>query len=171
MGELYLIRHAQASFGAEDYDKLSALGHEQSVALGNALSQYGVMPEAWVMGDMRRHCETLEGIAQGMGVSKLAPLIHSGLNEFDFTGLLNARYRGQAAPDTTTQFVREAPGIEEDKITVSKLKKIKNYIKLQLQIKNCSVSRFILTTSAFYLHGFNETPHITTATQRLLTYS
>jgi len=44
MGELYLIRHAQASFGAEDYDKLSVLGCEQSVALGNALSQHGVMP-------------------------------------------------------------------------------------------------------------------------------
>ena len=99
MGELYLIRHAQASFGAEDYDKLSALGHEQSIALGKALSQHGVMPEAWVMGDMRRHRETLEGIARGMGNSNLGPLIHNGLNEFDFTGLLNARYRGQAAPD------------------------------------------------------------------------
>ena len=78
MGELYLIRHAQASFGAEDYDKLSELGHEQSVALGKALSQHGVMPEAWVMGDMRRHRETLEGIARGMGVQTLALLFTTG---------------------------------------------------------------------------------------------
>ena len=49
--------------------------------------------------------------------------------------------------------------------------KAEQQIKLQLQIKNCSVSRFIFTSSAFYLHGFNETPHITTASQRLLTYS
>ena len=48
---------------------------------------------------MRRHRETIEGIAQGMGASNPAPLIHSGLNEFDFTGLLNACYFGQPAPD------------------------------------------------------------------------
>ncbi|MEL0122517.1 MAG: histidine phosphatase family protein [Paracoccaceae bacterium] len=221
MGELYLIRHAQASFGAEDYDKLSELGHEQSVALGNALSQHGVMPEAWVMGDMRRHRETLEGIAKGMGISNLAPLIHNGLNEFDFTGLLNARYRGQAAPDnmhsdrkTHFRILRETVlawqrnEIEDPPETwggfVGRIEAARQFIvsqgvktilavssggaigqmvaatlqtpaeqqiKLQLQIKNCSVSRFIFTTSAFYLHGFNETPHITTATQRLLTYS
>ena len=62
MGELYLIRHAQASFGAKNYDKLSKLGYEQSIALGKALSEQGVMPDVWVRGDMRRHCETAEGI-------------------------------------------------------------------------------------------------------------
>ncbi len=30
MSELYLVRHAQASFGAANYDQLSDLGHQQS---------------------------------------------------------------------------------------------------------------------------------------------
>ena len=34
MAELYLIRHAQASFGTSDYDRLSPLGCRQAGALG-----------------------------------------------------------------------------------------------------------------------------------------
>ena len=34
MGTLYLVRHGQASFGADDYDVLSPAGHEQAVRLG-----------------------------------------------------------------------------------------------------------------------------------------
>ena len=34
MGTLYLVRHGQASFGADDYDNLSPLGHQQSQRLG-----------------------------------------------------------------------------------------------------------------------------------------
>ena len=45
MAELYLIRHAQASFGAENYDQLSDLGHQQSQSLGKALADQGVSPD------------------------------------------------------------------------------------------------------------------------------
>ena len=221
MGELYLIRHAQASFGAENYDKLSKLGREQSIALGKALSKQGIKPDVWMIGDMRRHRETVEGIVEGMSISNPAPIIHRGLNEFDFTELLNARYRGQPAPDNMhsdrkthfrilrqTVLAWQQGEIENPPETwdafVNRIEAARRFIikqigqnvlalssggaigqmvaatlqtpteqqiKLQLQIKNCSVSRFIFTSSAFYLHGFNETPHITTATQRLLTYS
>ena len=34
VADLYLVRHGQASFGAADYDKLSALGERQSALLG-----------------------------------------------------------------------------------------------------------------------------------------
>ena len=34
MSELYLVRHAQASFGADNYDQLSDHGHQQSRWLG-----------------------------------------------------------------------------------------------------------------------------------------
>ncbi len=33
MGTLYLVRHGQASFGADDYDVLSDMGYQQSVRL------------------------------------------------------------------------------------------------------------------------------------------
>ncbi len=34
MGTLYLVRHGQASFGSDDYDRLSPLGQRQSQRLG-----------------------------------------------------------------------------------------------------------------------------------------
>ena len=34
MGTIYLVRHGQASFGADDYDQLSALGTQQAQQLG-----------------------------------------------------------------------------------------------------------------------------------------
>ena len=44
--------------------------------------------------------------------------------------------------------------------------------RLQLQLKNCSVTRLVFGDSARYLHTFNETPHIEAATvAEYLTYS
>lgn len=97
MAEALVIRHAQASFGAADYDVLSDLGHVQSEALGRALAVQGVRPQRWIMGAQRRHRETLEGIARGLGADP-TPEIHEGLNEFDFKGLLDARFRGGEPP-------------------------------------------------------------------------
>ena len=221
MAELYLIRHAQASFGTDDYDKLSNLGHEQSFALGKALLAQGLRADAWVTGEMRRHHETLQGIARAMGIVNVKTVIHQGLNEFDFTGLLNAYFKGKVAPATmhtdrkihfrilretilawqknevdnppetwdafktrvenAKQFVismqaknvvaLSSGGAISQLISSTLETPATQQIELQLQMKNCSVNRFIFTKKAFYLSGFNETPHITAATQRFLTYS
>ena len=42
MGTLYLVRHGQASFGADNYDVLSELGHRQALRLGQYLRERGV---------------------------------------------------------------------------------------------------------------------------------
>ena len=34
MAELFLVRHAQAAFGTDDYDRLTELGHRQARWLG-----------------------------------------------------------------------------------------------------------------------------------------
>ncbi|EPM78754.1 hypothetical protein A249_34210, partial [Pseudomonas syringae pv. actinidiae ICMP 18804] len=41
MGSIYLIRHGQASFGADDYDVLSPVGIRQSRVLGAHLAGLG----------------------------------------------------------------------------------------------------------------------------------
>lgn len=108
MPEILLVRHAQASFGAEDYDVLSPLGHRQSAALGRALS--GERLGAAFIGAQRRHRETWEGIAVGLPGAP-APRVHPGLNEFDFAGLLSASGRAEArTADRRTHFraLREA---------------------------------------------------------------
>lgn len=102
MGLITIIRHAQASFGAANYDKLSDLGHRQSEALGVALREQGfVWPDKVIIGTMVRHRETFDGIAKGFGVTA-TPELHPGLNEFDFSGLLSAHDQGDARPEHTT---------------------------------------------------------------------
>jgi broad specificity phosphatase PhoE len=93
MAELLVIRHGQASFGADDYDLLSDLGHKQSAMAGDALRAVGWVPDRVITGSLRRQKETLAS----MGFSE-SPEIHAGLNEYDFNDLLSARFDGQT-PD------------------------------------------------------------------------
>ena len=73
MGTLYLVRHGQASFGADDYDVLSAMGHQQSVRLGEYFQHRGVTFDAALTGTLNRQIQTLAGICQGMGVEFAVP--------------------------------------------------------------------------------------------------
>ena len=66
MGNLYLVRHGQASLGAADYDQLSPLGVRQSQQLGQYFKQKGLQFEAVLTGTLRRHAQTHEGIVAGM---------------------------------------------------------------------------------------------------------
>jgi broad specificity phosphatase PhoE len=58
MPALLLLRHAQASFGAADYDVLSERGHDQVAALHAALAARGVEPVSRVSGSLRRQRDT-----------------------------------------------------------------------------------------------------------------
>jgi len=60
MGQIYLVRHGQASFGAADYDRLSELGVEQSRLLGGWLTHCRQSFSQVVMGSLRRHRQTAE---------------------------------------------------------------------------------------------------------------
>ena len=50
MGTLYLVRHGQASFGADDYDQLSDLGRRQSVRLGEYFARKGIHFDGLIAG-------------------------------------------------------------------------------------------------------------------------
>jgi broad specificity phosphatase PhoE len=82
MGTLYLVRHGQASFGAEDYDNLSELGHRQSVRLGEYFAERDIHFDGLIAGTLRRHKQTLEGILRGMNRAG-EHLAWEGLNEYD----------------------------------------------------------------------------------------
>src|SRR5450830_1557696 len=68
MGTLYLVCHGQASFGADDYDVLSALGHQQSVRLGEYFKYKGVRFDAALTGTLTRQIQTFVDIYKGMGL-------------------------------------------------------------------------------------------------------
>ena len=87
MGELLLIRHGQASFGAADYDRLSPLGERQSQRLGAWLRDHAEPPALVASGSLRRHAQTLQHGLAAAGVD--APrLVLPGLDELDHVELL-----------------------------------------------------------------------------------
>lgn len=90
MAELYLVRHGQASFGAANYDKLSELGYQQAVWLGEYFKHRGHSFDSILTGDLVRHRETAEGIAEGLGLKQPVFNPFEGLNEFDFHSLIQA---------------------------------------------------------------------------------
>ena len=89
MGNLYLVRHGQASFGAVDYDNLSALGIQQSIRLGEYFAQKGLQFDAVITGSLRRHAQTWAGIAKGAALEH-DPLVWPGLNEYDSEAVIQA---------------------------------------------------------------------------------
>ena len=89
MGTLYLVRHGQASFGADDYDQLSELGRRQSVRLGQYLRDKGLSFDAVLTGTLRRHAQTWAGIAEGAALD-LKPRLWPGLNEYDSHAVIEA---------------------------------------------------------------------------------
>ena len=60
MATIYLIRHGQASFGADDYDKLSELGCRQASVTGDYLAQCGINFDAIYSGNLLRQRETAQ---------------------------------------------------------------------------------------------------------------
>ncbi|MCD4533237.1 histidine phosphatase family protein [Nocardioides sp. cx-169] len=91
MGQLLLVRHGQASFGADDYDVLSETGWAQGRVLGARLREQDVAPALVVRGDMRRHRETAEAIAEGGGWRDVPVTVDAGWDEFDHVGLVAAQ--------------------------------------------------------------------------------
>ena len=89
MGTLYLVRHGQASFGSDDYDRLSPLGERQAERLGEHWAQRGLRVDAVLTGTLRRHAQTWAGIARGAGWDH-EPLAWPGLNEYDSEAVIRA---------------------------------------------------------------------------------
>ena len=63
MPSVLLVRHGQASFGAEDYDVLSPAGRRQAEVLAAALERRGIVPARLLSGSMRRQRETAAAFA------------------------------------------------------------------------------------------------------------
>ncbi|MDY7560286.1 histidine phosphatase family protein [Pseudomonas sp. 10B1] len=93
MGSIYLIRHGQASFGADDYDVLSSTGIHQAEILGAHLAQLGVRFDRCLSGDLRRQQHTAQtAVAQMAAAGQNPPTleIDSAFNEFDADAVIRA---------------------------------------------------------------------------------
>ena len=105
MGTLYLVRHGQASFGSDNYDKLSPLGVRQCHRLGEYFASKGRRFDAVITGTLVRQTQSLDAIAAGLGADLSAKLPAAlrlpGLNEYDSHAVIAAVHpEPLARPDT-----------------------------------------------------------------------
>ncbi len=96
MAELVLVRHAQAAFGTDDYDRLTELGHRQARWLGEYFGERAIEFDRVVTGTLRRHAETLAGIAEALPLPAAEAM--AGLNEYQADVLLAAHLAGRGLP-------------------------------------------------------------------------
>lgn len=89
MGNLVLVRHGQASFGAANYDQLSVLGTRQCEALGDYLAERARRFDVVLTGTLQRHAQSLQAMAARLpGLP--SPRAIPALNEYDAEGLVRA---------------------------------------------------------------------------------
>ena len=82
MPTVLLIRHAQASFGAVDYDVLSATGERQAEIVAGALARRGIEPSRVISGSMRRQIDTAAALTGP------APEVDRRWDEYDANDVL-----------------------------------------------------------------------------------
>jgi broad specificity phosphatase PhoE len=93
VGSLYLIRHGQASFGADDYDVLSPTGFRQSEILGAHLAQLGLSFDRCISGALLRQRHTAETVIAQLNAAGVAtPDLETDIafNEFNAEGVIRA---------------------------------------------------------------------------------
>lgn len=106
MGTLYLVRHGQASFGTDDYDELSELGHRQARRLGTYWRQrFGdaLAFDAVLTGTLRRQLQTWQGIVEGAGLPNVPQVSWPGLNEYDGDAVIAAVCQEPLPPPDTAE--------------------------------------------------------------------
>lgn len=108
MASIYLIRHGQASFGAENYDCLSVLGEKQCRLLGEWWRARSHAIGTVLGGPMHRHRQSFDNFAAGYG-GALSFEIVPGLAEFDHENVIEVHrpeFRDKAA---MMKFLTEHP--------------------------------------------------------------
>ncbi len=97
MSLVYLVRHAQASFGAQHYDRLSELGRQQARWLGGYFAERGLRFARVMAGTLARQQDTAREVLAAMGVDPGAVATHPGLDEYHGEALY-AAWSGGADP-------------------------------------------------------------------------
>jgi len=98
MGAIYLVRHGQASWGAANYDELSARGEEQARQLGYAWEATGWLPTTAASGSMQRHHQTALNALAAAGQNDGYDVDH-GWDEFDHEAVMEAQMPGFQSQD------------------------------------------------------------------------
>lgn len=94
MSLVYLVRHAQASFGTNDYDRLSELGVKQARWLGEWFAENNIGFRRVMAGTLRRQQDTAREILDVLGIPPHCIVTHEGLNEYRGEAIWSAHTDG-----------------------------------------------------------------------------
>jgi broad specificity phosphatase PhoE len=107
MGQLFLVRHAQASFLEPDYDKLSALGENQAQLLGKYLAVRSIIFERVCTGPRVRQKDTAKLVSEAYRNEGVPFPALRVLPEFD-------EYHGEAVLEKSLpELLQTDPGIRD----------------------------------------------------------
>lgn len=100
MGTIYLVRHGQAAFGTEHYDRLTDLGFAQARLLGGYFGRRQIRFDAVFTGTLRRQTETAQAIFEGHAELGTGPLQEAfpGLDEYKPEAIMMALTGNFPAP-------------------------------------------------------------------------
>jgi len=108
MSEIYFFRHGQASFGEENYDRLSPIGVRQAQVLARYLAKTGKVFDAVYYGEMERQQKTGQEIVNYYSENQLAvprPKIANAFNEYDSFAVWEA---------LIPEMIAEQPALEKE---------------------------------------------------------
>jgi broad specificity phosphatase PhoE len=111
VGGIYVVRHGQAAFGTDHYDRLTEIGFAQGRLLGAHLSARKLKFDAVFTGTLRRQAETAQAIIEGhpeMGANFVQERF-TGLNEYDPEAILKA-HTGRV-PEPAEAAARRDPAV------------------------------------------------------------
>jgi broad specificity phosphatase PhoE len=112
MSVIYLIRHGQASFGTDNYDKLSAVGREQSAILGQYFAELGEPIDRIYTGTLERQRETARLVADALAPKSPPVSAEPAFDEYESESIL----RAFAASLTPAQLEQAGwPGLHTDR--------------------------------------------------------
>ena len=103
MSRIYLVRHGQAPFGTEDYDRLTATGVTQCEQLARHWRVIGRKIDCLFSGTLRRQRDSAAAFARGFGDqggAVLEPRALAGFEEYDHRALLDAHVPGGSRPNS-----------------------------------------------------------------------
>jgi broad specificity phosphatase PhoE len=111
MSHLILVRHAQASFLAADYDRLSVLGEEQARLLGQYWARRRVAFDRIFSGPRRRQIDTARIAAaayRSAGLEIAEPVSMPEFDEYDGDAILKKCLPGLVERDQTIRGLHDA---------------------------------------------------------------
>ena len=92
-----MVRHGQASYMSEDYDRLSAIGEEQAIKLGEFWVRHEIQFDACFHGPAKRHARTADiaaDVVKAAGLPWPEAEIIEDVDEFDAFRLARLLTRG-----------------------------------------------------------------------------